>query len=226
MKKGKALVLFSGGQDSTTCLGWALERFEQVGAIGFNYGQRHTVELEQARVIAERHGVLLKVVKVPFFGSLVDSALTKETGSVNKPHSRIKDLPASFVPNRNAFFLTLAHAYAQRVGAEVVVTGTCQTDYSGYPDCRRVFIDAIEKALNLGSNQAIKILTPLMELTKAQTFALAKECGVLYDVVELSHTCYNGDHKTENPWGYGCGECPACKLRAKGWREYLLLEEE
>jgi len=215
----KAVVLFSGGQDSTTCLGWAKQQYKKVIAVGFNYGQRHTVELEQAKLIADKLQVPFTIIRVPFYGDLVDSALTG-SGSVKAKHERLKHLPASFVPNRNAFFLTIAHAVAQKAGAEILVTGTCETDYSGYPDCRREFIDAQEKALNLGADSSIKIVTPLMHLTKAATFALAKEVGVLEEVLELSHTCYEGDRNSKHAWGYGCGDCPACVLRTKGWLEF------
>lgn len=215
----KAVVVFSGGQDSTTCLGWAKNRFDEVVAISFFYGQKHAVELEQGRRICEALGVERHVVQADFFGSLVDSALT-HNGDVNVAHPRLAHLPASYVPNRNAFFLTLAHAFAQKVGADALVAGMCQTDFSGYPDCRRGFIDREEQALNLGSDSHIRIETPLMYLTKAETFALADREGVLKLVIEESHTCYNGNHTKRHPWGFGCGECPACEIRAKGWQEF------
>jgi len=216
-----ALVVFSGGQDSTTCLGWALKKFEKVHTISFGYGQNHSIELVQAEKIAAKTGVSFKNVDISFFAGLVDSALTTKGADVTERHPRLKNLPASYVPNRNALFLTLAHAYAQLNNCDHLVTGVCETDFSGYPDCRKVFTDAMENALNLGSETELVIHTPLMYLNKAQTFKLAEDCGVLDIVLEDSHTCYNGDRSVRHPWGYGCGECPACVLRAKGYEEYL-----
>ena len=226
--KTKALVIFSGGQDSTTCLGWAKNRYDEIEAITFNYNQKHKCELIQAKKICEKHKIKQTVIDISFLNTLVDSALTSN-GNVNQPHERLKHLPASFVPNRNALFITLSHAYAQKINASVLITGTCETDFSGYPDCRLVFIKEIEKTLNLGSDVNIEILTPLMHINKAQTFKLAEEENILNDVINLSHTCYNGDHVTFNEWGYGCSheengkiiECPACNLRRLGWLQYL-----
>jgi len=215
----RALVIFSGGQDSTTCLGWALKSFDEVEAITFGYGQKHSVEQECAATICQQMGVKQAQVDMGFLPELVESALTSG-GDVTEKHRDRPELPASFVPNRNALFLTLAHAYAQKIGAEVIVTGVCETDYSGYPDCRQDFIDQIQKTLNMGSDSAIVIETPLMYKNKAQVWALAEEVGVYKQVLDDSHTCYNGSRET-NPWGAGCGECPACKLRAKGWRDYM-----
>lgn len=215
----KAVVIFSGGQDSTTCLGWAKNRYEEVVALSFFYGQKHAVELLQGEIIAEKLDVERHVIQADFFGSLVDSALT-HNGDVNVPHGRLAHLPASYVPNRNAFFLCLAHAFAQKIGAGVLVAGMCQTDFSGYPDCRRTPLDVINAGYNLGSDSDIRLETPLMYLTKAETFALAEAEGVLPLVIEESHTCYNGVRSTRHAWGYGCGECPACQVRAKGWLEF------
>ena len=216
----KALVVFSGGQDSTTCLGWALKKFDKVEAITFLYGQRHDIEATAAVVIGDKLGVQVKVVDLRhFFPQLVRSALVGE-GEIGVAHPDHEDLPASFVPNRNALFMTIAHAMAQTIGAKVVITGMCETDYSGYPDCRQEFLTTINKALNDGSASSIEFLAPLMDLTKAETFLLAEEVGVLDTVLELSHTCYEGDRDTQHDWGWGCGECPACKLRAKGWDEF------
>lgn len=216
----KAVVIFSGGQDSTTCLYWAKNRFDEVEAITFNYGQKHSVELQQARIICEKENIRLTEVDISFLDSLVESALTSN-GDVNEINE--KGLPASFVPNRNQLFITLAHAYAQKIGAEKLVTGVCQTDYSGYPDCRQEFIDLIEYATNSGSDSEIRIETPLMWLDKAQTFALAKKENCLNEVIELSHTCYNGDRTNFHEWGYGCDDCPACKLRKKGFEDYVSI---
>ena len=213
----KALVIFSGGQDSTTCLGWAKNRFEEVEAITFVYGQNHAVEIVCAEIICQKLNIKQKLVDLSFLPSLVVSALTS-SGDVNVSHPCKPSLPASFVPDRNALFFTLAHAYAQKVKAGVLIAGVCQTDYSGYPDCRQEFVHAIEYALKLGSEVDIRIMTPLMNLTKAEIFRLAKEEGVLDLVIEDSHTCYNGK-RVRHEWGWGCGECLACKLRAKGWKE-------
>jgi 7-cyano-7-deazaguanine synthase len=213
----KAIVILSGGQDSVTCLYWALRNFHEVEAISFSYGQNHRVELECAKVLCEKEGIKHIIASIDVLPQLVESALVNN-GDVNKLNE--KGLPASFVPNRNALFLTLAHAYAQKVKATSLITGVCQTDFSGYPDCRRAFIDAMEWSLNMGSQSQIEIATPLMYINKAQTFAMADDLGKLKEVVELSHTCYNGDREHLHEWGYGCGECPACQLRAKGYNEF------
>jgi 7-cyano-7-deazaguanine synthase len=219
-----ALVVLSGGQDSVTCLGFALQEFEKVSAISFVYGQRHEVELQCAAHLCQKYHVPHKLVDLSFIGGLVTSALTGK-GEVGKPHAYKAGLPSSFVPNRNAFFLTAAHAHAQEIGAGVLITGVCQTDYSGYPDCRNIFIEALQSALNLGYETGIAILTPLMWLTKAQTWELAEQVGFLDEVIKHSHTCYNGDHTTKHDWGYGCGTCPACELRKKGYEEFIASKE-
>jgi len=224
----KAVIVFSGGQDSTTVLAKALHDGFECYAIGFDYGQKHAVELEQARIIAEALGVPYHVVNCRAFGELVStkSALLDGTLNVND-HTPLAHMeaaiPASFVPNRNAMFLTMAHAYAQVLGADTVWTGVCETDYSGYPDCRAVFIKELESALNTGYQTDIKIVTPLMHLTKGETFKMANECGALGLVINESHTCYHGNHWNKHVWGYGCGECPACKLRAKGWDDFKAM---
>lgn len=216
----KALVIFSGGQDSTTCLGWAKNRYSEVTAIVYKYGQKHEVEIQQARKISEQMGVPLKEIDLSFYPELVHSALLGEGGDVNSPHEDNNALPASFVPNRNALFILLAHSLAQKIKYGTLVAGVCQADYSGYPDCREVFTNAIEKALNLGADQNIKLETPLMHLSKAEVFNMAKEEGVLDLVLKESHTCYNGSG-TMNDWGRGCGNCPACQLREKGFNEFI-----
>jgi 7-cyano-7-deazaguanine synthase len=213
----KAVVIFSGGQDSTTCLYWALNRYNYVEAITFNYGQKHLIELEQSKIICDNAGVKQTIVDLGFLNTLVESALTSN-GDVNEINS--KGLPASFVPNRNQLFITLAHAYAQKIDASHLVGGMCETDYSGYPDCRQDFINALAITTNKGSDSFIGIDTPLMRLDKAQTFVLAEQLGCLDEVIELSHTCYNGDREHRHDWGYGCGECPACLLREKGYNEF------
>lgn len=225
MMNKKALVVLSGGQDSVTCLGYALKMFESVAAISFRYNQRHAVELDSAVLLCAKYGVPHKMVDMgQLVSDLVTSALTG-VGEVGQPHAYKPGLPSSFVPGRNALFLTLAHAHAQEIKADALITGVCQTDYSGYPDCRDGFIRALDHALNVGYESKIQILTPLMHLTKAQTFGLAEEVGFLKEVLENSHTCYNGDHTTRHEWGYGCGTCPACELRAKGWAEYKELRK-
>ena len=221
--KGKsAVVVLSGGQDSVTCLGLALKNFEKVYAVGFVYGQKHEVEIHCANRICQEHGVPFTVFSIPALQSIGNSALIcgTEQKDVSAKHTQNANLPASFVPNRNALFLTTAHAYAQKVGADCLITGVCETDFSGYPDCRDEFIRSLEETLNLGYETNIKIYTPLMWLNKAETFALAKSVDFLTVVLEDSHTCYNGDHNTNHEWGYGCGECPACSLRARGWASY------
>lgn len=221
MKQTKAVVIFSGGQDSTTCLYWALGKYDVVEAITFNYGQKHSVELDCSQQICLVECVKQTIIDISFLNTIVESALTSN-GDVNKING--KGLPASFVPNRNQLFITLAHAYAQKIGADTLVTGVCETDFSGYPDCRNEFIENIAKATNLGSASDIVIETPLMWLNKAQTFQLAKDLGCLDKVLEYSHTCYNGDHTHKHDWGYGCGECPACKLRKEGYEKALEMK--
>lgn len=219
----KAVVIFSGGQDSTTCLYWAKARYNIIEAITFAYGQKHSIEIEQSKKICDLLGVKQTIVDISFLNTLVESALTSN-GDVNQLNE--KGLPASFVPNRNQLFITLAHAYAQKIGAETLVTGVCQTDYSGYPDCRLDFIKSVETTSNLGSQSNITIQTPLMDLTKAETFEMAKILDCLDEVIEYSHTCYNGDRTHRHDYGYGCGECPACKLREKGYQEFLYPASE
>jgi 7-cyano-7-deazaguanine synthase len=217
----KVVVIFSGGQDSTTCLHWALNRYDQVEAITFNYGQKHSIELDQAKLICDKNKVKQTVIDISFLDTLVDSALTSN-GDVNEIND--KGLPASFVPNRNQLFITLSHAYAQKIGAEALVTGVCQTDYSGYPDCRETFVKAVEWTTNMGSDSNIKIETPLMYLTKSETFELAQTENCLDEVVGMSHTCYNGDRTKLHDWGYGCDDCPACELRKNGYNEFIQLK--
>lgn len=212
-----ALVLFSGGQDSTTCLFWAARRFDHVEAIGFDYGQKHRVELEQATLIAREAGVAFTTCDIT--GTLKGSALTEHDKDVAGRHERNPELPSSFVPGRNALFLTLAASHAYTRGITDLVGGMCQTDYSGYPDCRRVFIDAMETSLSLALDVDIRIHTPLMYLTKAETWKLANDLDVLDIVRDMTHTDYNGDRTTYNAWGYGKLDNPASVLRARGYEE-------
>lgn len=217
----KALVVLSGGQDSVTCLGFALKHYETVEAISFEYGSRHMdAEMQCADMICQKYNVPRKTVQLRFIKDLVTSALVGD-GEVGQPHQYKPGLPSSFVPGRNAFFLTAAHAHAQEIGANFLITGVCETDYSGYPDCRQAFIEKMQDALNTGYETNISIVTPLMALDKAATFQLAEDLGFLDDVIKLSHTCYNGDHTHLHAWGYGCGTCPACLLRANGYDKYL-----
>lgn len=218
----KAVVIFSGGQDSTTCLHWAINRYNEVEAITFNYGQKHSVELDQSKRICELNNIKQTIVDISFLGQLVESALTSN-GDVNEINE--KGLPASFVPNRNQLFITLAHAYAQKIGAKTLITGVCQTDFSGYPDCRDAFIKALAFVSNLGSDSDIEIKTPLMWLSKAETFELAYQEDCIDQVLELSHTCYNGS-LDRNEWGNGCDNCPACNLRKKGYEQFIINQQE
>ena len=227
--QSKAIVLFSGGQDSSICLISALERFEIVETIGFDYGQRHRIELEQRVAVrdaladlkpkyAERLGAD-QLVPVPSLSALGETAMTAEI----EIETGKSGLPTTFVPGRNLVFLALAGALAWRRGANVLVGGMCETDFSGYPDCRRNTLDAQETALSLGLDIPIMIDTPLMYVDKAATWQMADEWGgdpLVELVVEHSHTCYKGDRSKRHDWGYGCGECPACELRQAGWEKW------
>lgn len=225
-----ALVLLSGGQDSATCLAWALDQYSQVETVGFDYGQRHRVELDcrdpirqcLARVRpawAERLGGD-HLISLPALGEISDTAMTRDvairmTGS---------GLPNTFVPGRNIVFLTFAAALAYRRGLRHIVTGVCETDYSGYPDCRDDTIKALQVTLNLGMDHRFVLQTPLMWIDKAATWRLAHDLGgqtLVDDILEFTHTCYVGRRDVRHGWGYGCGECPACKLRADGYRRYI-----
>lgn len=217
MNTRKAIVLLSGGQDSTTCLHWALKEFDGVTAIGFDYGQRHRVELDYARSNAEDAGVAFRVIDVR--GLLAPSSLTDDQGQHNGTSHINADLPASFTAGRNLLFLTVAASVAAGLGITDIVTGVCQTDYSGYPDCRRSTIDAMQVALTLGVGAGdIRIHTPLMYLTKAETWKMAAELGCLDIIVRNTMTDYNGN-TTLNAWGMGVEDNPASKLRAAGYRE-------
>jgi 7-cyano-7-deazaguanine synthase len=222
----RALVLFSGGQDSATCLAWALDRYAHVETVGFDYGQRHRVELEQRAVVraslarsfpawADRLGDD-HLLDLRLLSQISDSALTQERAV----EMQANGLPSSFVPGRNLLFLTISAALAYRRGARVLVGGMCETDYSGYPDCRDDTIKAQQVTLSLGLDQRITIETPLMWLDKAATWAMAHDLGgdrLVQIVRDETHTCYLGDRSQRHEWGYGCGSCPACELRRSGW---------
>jgi 7-cyano-7-deazaguanine synthase len=224
-----ALVLFSGGQDSAVCLPWALDRFERVETIGFDYGQRHAEELKARTRLRRALGRAFPAwgsrlgedrrVNLRAFGAIGESALTADRAI----EMTGRGLPSTFVPGRNLVFLVYAAALADRRGLDALVGGMCETDYSGYPDCRRATLDALETALKLGVGRPFPILTPLMRLTKAQTWALAKTLGggrLVEVIVRQSHTCYRNSRDLHD-WGAGCGGCPACELRAKGWSEWV-----
>jgi 7-cyano-7-deazaguanine synthase len=212
--KRKAVVVFSGGQDSTTCLLYAVQQYDEVHAITFDYGQRHVQEIEVARQIAADLGLAAhKVLDVGLLNELAVSALTRDAIPVSNDLQE-NGLPNTFVPGRNILFLTLAAIYAYQVGADTVITGVCETDFSGYPDCRDEFVKALNHAVKLGMERDVKFETPLMWLNKAETWALADKIGRLDYVRQKTLTCYNG------VIGDGCGECPACKLRAKGLHDY------
>jgi 7-cyano-7-deazaguanine synthase len=229
VEPSSALVLFSGGQDSTVCLAWALSKFDRVETIGFDYGQRHIAELGQRVIIRSKlialDGSVAKrldrdtVLKLPALKRISDTALTRETEIAFTSTG----LPTTFVPGRNLLFLTYAAAVAYRRGIRTLVGGMCETDFSGYPDCRNATIQALAPALSLGLDTPIAIETPLMFIDKMGTWALADRLGgdPLVDlIVEHTHTCYLGDRKHRHPWGYGCGSCPACELRSKGWERW------
>jgi 7-cyano-7-deazaguanine synthase len=230
-----ALVLFSGGQDSTVCLAWALERFARVETIGFGYGQRHAVELELRPRIRERLAGLKPdwaarlgddhLVQLDALAAISDTALTRDVAIAVAENG----LPTTFVPGRNLIFFTFAGAVAYRRGARHLVGGMCETDYSGYPDCRDDTIKAMQLALGLGMDRRLVIHTPLMWRDKAETFALAAAIAgdaLVALLVEDTHTCYLGDRRHRHPWGYGCGECPACKLRAAGFARWMARKDD
>lgn len=226
----KALVLFSGGQDSATCLAWALDRFAHVETLGFDYGQRHRIELDRRGTL--RDGLVRidpswagrlgddHTLALDALGQVSETALTRDSAI----GFAASGLPNTFVPGRNIVFLTFAAALAYRRGIRHVVGGMCETDYSGYPDCRDDTIKALQVALNLGMERRFVLHTPLMWLDKAQTWGLAETLGgrPLVDlIVEDSHTCYLGERGERHAWGYGCARCPACRLRADGFSRFM-----
>jgi 7-cyano-7-deazaguanine synthase len=225
-----ALVLFSGGQDSTTCLAWALSRYAKVETIGFDYGQRHAIELsvrpqllkkmrafssDWHRKLGEDHMIDLSLIS-----KISDTALTQDVEIAMQENG----LPNTFVPGRNLLFMTVAATVAYRRGLDVLVGGMCETDFSGYPDCRDDTMKALQVALNLGMATRLKVETPLMWIDKAATWRMAQELGgtTLVELIrEDTHTCYLGERGAMHDWGYGCGKCPACELRARGYKEFV-----
>jgi 7-cyano-7-deazaguanine synthase len=229
-RAGGALVLFSGGQDSTTCLAWALARFDRVETIGFDYGQRHRIELEcrgglRASLAAMNADWAARlgddhIVPLDVLGAISDTALTRDAAiSFGE-----EGLPNTFVPGRNLIFLTFAAAIAYRRGLRAIVGGMCETDFSGYPDCRDDTMKAMQLALNVGMARRFVIETPLMWIDKAATWRLAEQLGgaaLVRLIVEQTHTCYLGERGARHAWGYGCGTCPACELRARGHAQFI-----
>ena len=226
----RALVLFSGGQDSATCLAWALERYSHVETIGFNYGQRHLVELDCRAPLRQQISVKFPawsqrlgqdhMLDLSLLGQISDTAMT-DTRAIE---FNAQGLPNTFVPGRNLLFFNFAAAIAYRRGLTVLVGGMCETDFSGYPDCRDNTLKALQVAISLGLDAPMTIDTPLMWLDKAQTWALAEQLGgepLVEMVVEHTHTCYLGDRRQRHAWGYGCGICPACDLRRTGYNGWL-----
>jgi 7-cyano-7-deazaguanine synthase len=229
LSREKALVLFSGGQDSATCLAWALAGFSSVETIGFDYGQRHRVELDcRTAVIARLRGEFPEwnerlggdyVTDLHVLGEISDTALTSDTAIAFEQTG----LPNTFVPGRNLLFFTFAAAVGYRRGARHLVGGMCETDYSGYPDCRDDTLKALQATLSLGMDRRFVIHTPLMWRDKAATWALAHALGgdaLVELILEETHSCYLGDRIHRYPWGYGCGDCPACELRRRGWETF------
>lgn len=222
----KSVIVLSGGQDSITTYYKAKTESEVVGAIHFNYRQQHGSPERNAisqLELLERHAFKTLFVDLAALSVVAQSALNVKGGDVSAPHPLNNNLPASFVPGRNLIMLTLAAVYAQSVGATQIWTGVCETDYSGYPDCRESTIQSLEQAINRGLDPVdpIIIMTPLMHLDKADTFRLAEDLGVLQVILTVSHTCYIGDHTTQNSWGFGCGKCPACEVRKNGYYEFM-----
>lgn len=225
----RALVLFSGGQDSATCLAWALDRFEKVETIGFNYQQRHSIELECRKSFIKHLRVDFPdwsyklgedhVLDISVLGNISDTAMTSEVAIEMQENG----LPSTFVPGRNLLFLTFAGALAYRRGLKHLIGGMCETDYSGYPDCRDDTLKALQVALTLGMDNRFVIHTPLMWIDKAKTWELALNLGghsFVDLILEETHTCYLGDRTSRHEWGYGCGSCPACELRRQGWERF------
>ncbi|UDF35863.1 UNVERIFIED_ORG: 7-cyano-7-deazaguanine synthase QueC [Shinella sp. XGS7] len=229
-RQRKALVLFSGGQDSTACLAWALDRYAEVETLGFDYGQRHRIELDCRQTVRREIAAQFPawgaklgedhVLDLSLLGQISDTALTSERAI----ELQANGLPNTFVPGRNLLFLSFAATLAYRRGASVLVGGMCETDFSGYPDCRDNTLKALQVALSLGLDTPMTVETPLMFITKAETWALTQRLGgpaLNALIAEHTHTCYLGERGQRHDWGYGCGHCPACELRARGYQEFV-----
>ena len=223
-KNGSCLILFSGGQDSTTALFWALENFNNVYAISFFYGQKHSIEISIAKDICKKLDIKQKIVDISFLEDLVVSGLFESSDkNVADTHPLNPLLPSSFVPYRNLIFLSLAASYATVINTNNIVIGVSEADYSGYPDCRKEFIESLERTLRLAIDlDNINIITPLISLTKSDIFMLASRLNCLDFIINETMTCYNGS-KIKNDFGFGCGKCPACLLRKKGYEEFLSI---
>ncbi len=230
-----ALVLFSGGQDSATCLAWALEKFKRVETIGFDYRQRHRVELEcRSRVLGKIKKIKPNwsaklgedhLIDLSLISKLGDTALTKDM----KIEILATGLPNTFVPGRNLFFFVTAATVAYRRNISTLIGGMCETDYSGYPDCRDDSIKALKQAMSLGLDRNLDIQTPLMWLTKAKTWDLADKIGgndLINLIISETHTCYKGERSIKHCWGFGCGTCPACELRENGFNQFLIKKNK
>lgn len=228
--KTSALVLFSGGQDSTVCLAWALEKYDYIETIGFDYGQRHNIELEcRKQVLAELKQQFPDwasrigddhILALPTLGQISETSLTREA----EIEMGAAGLPNTFVPGRNLLFFTYAAALGYRRRISTLVGGMCETDYSGYPDCRNDTLKTLQTAISMGMDLQFSIETPLMYVDKAETWELAHKLGgdaLVSITTEYSHTCYVGDHTSKHDWGYGCGKCPACELRATGYQQWI-----
>ncbi len=228
-KRQKALLMFSGGQDSATCLAWALEQYDYVETVGFHYEQRHAIEMECRMTVLEKMRSLRpeweaklgqdKIIDLAALGAISDTSLTRDVEIIHNEQG----LPSTFVPGRNLIFLNFAAALAYRRGITTLIGGMCQADFSGYPDCRIDTLNAQMQAISLGMDRAFTLETPLMNLSKAGAWSLAQELGgeaFVELILEQTHSCYMGEREVRHDWGYGCGQCPACDLRAKGWSEY------
>ena len=225
----KALIMFSGGQDSATCLAWALERYDYIETVGFNYEQRHAVEMSSRQIVlksfktgfpnwAEKLGED-HIVDLSALGAISETSLTRDVEITLSKDG----LPSTFVPGRNLIFLNFAAALGFRRDLTTLIGGMCEADFSGYPDCRIETLNAQMKAISLGMDKAFKLETPLMNLSKAGAWDMAYKLGgqaLVEIILEDTHTCYLGERGTRHDWGYGCGSCPACELRAQGWKKY------
>lgn len=217
LKNEKAIVVFSGGQDSTTCLFWSMQQFKEVEAVTFNYNQRHKAEIECAKNISQELGIKHHILDMSLLNQLAPNALTRD--DIKVADGKEGELPSTFVPGRNLLFMSFAGVLAKQVNAKHIVTGVCETDFSGYPDCRDIFVKSLNVTINLSMDDHFVIHTPLMWMNKAEAWKMADELGAFDFVREKTLTCYNGIIAD------GCGECPACKLRRKGLEEYLKVRK-